>query len=484
MGTLEIYAQGLDDALQFSRQKISGSARFNAMGGAFSALGGDLGAIHINPAATGVFTKNELGLTLGFGHTINDAKYYGENTSGRHGNVNVNNFGVLFSSEINHPDWRTLNVGVTYTRTNDYNRKVKYKGTQSDHSFAEELTYIANSEPFTQNQLLDYFPFDVGPAFQAYVIDTLAGSDVGYYSPLTPGEPITQELNLLESGRGSEFQMSLGANYKDRLYIGAGLKVGAIVISRKLEHTESPENKESLKKYIYGNELDIRGTSYSFSAGIIARINQMFRVGLSAQTPNFYVNNERYSYSFESHLAGDYANYAGSPVVYASSPEGSNRYNFKTPWRLGGGVAAVFGPKAILSVDYEYQNFGASRFNRNRQSGYSYDFDVENNDIETVLGASSNVRAGFEYRILPVSLRAGYAFYQDPVKPEFRNSLDRNIHQFSVGGGIRFKTVYVDAGYFYRATKSQYGLYNTGYNEYADLDISQHSFSVTVGVRY
>lgn len=486
MGTLEIYAQGLDDALQFSRHKISGSARFNAMGGAFSALGGDLGAIHINPAATGVFTKNELGLTLGFGHIINQAEYYGESTAGRNGNVNVNNFGVLFSSELNNPDWRTLNVGVSYTRTNDYSRKVKYKGTQSDHSFAQQLAGIANSgnPPFTQNELQDFFPFDVGPAFQAYVVDTLAGTGDGYYTPLTPGEPVTQELNLEETGRGSEFQLSLGANYKDRLYIGAGLKVGTIVISRKMEHTETPDNQESLKKYIYGNDLDIRGTSYSFSAGIIARINQMFRVGLSAQTPNFYVNNERYSYNFESHLTGAYADYAGSSTVYSTSPEGSNRYNFKTPWRIGGGIAAVFGPRAILSVDYDYQNFGASRFNRNRQSGYSYDYSAENDDIETVLGASSNVRAGFEYRILPISLRAGYAFYQDPVKPEYRGSLNRDIHQFSLGAGIRFKAVYVDAGYFYRATESQYGLYDTGYNEYADLSIGQHGFSVTVGVRY
>ena len=45
-------AQGVEDALRLSEQFYVGSARTMAMGNAFTALGGDLGAVGINPAST------------------------------------------------------------------------------------------------------------------------------------------------------------------------------------------------------------------------------------------------------------------------------------------------------------------------------------------------------------------------------------------------------------------------------------------------
>ena len=44
------YAQSAYDALNFSENIYEGSARTVAMGNAFTALGGDLGAVTINPA--------------------------------------------------------------------------------------------------------------------------------------------------------------------------------------------------------------------------------------------------------------------------------------------------------------------------------------------------------------------------------------------------------------------------------------------------
>ena len=42
-------------ALLFSKENNSGTARFNAMSGAFGALGGDVSAIKINPAGAAIF---------------------------------------------------------------------------------------------------------------------------------------------------------------------------------------------------------------------------------------------------------------------------------------------------------------------------------------------------------------------------------------------------------------------------------------------
>jgi hypothetical protein len=45
-----LQAQGINDALRFAQTNQTGTARFQAMSGAFGALGGDLSAIQVNPA--------------------------------------------------------------------------------------------------------------------------------------------------------------------------------------------------------------------------------------------------------------------------------------------------------------------------------------------------------------------------------------------------------------------------------------------------
>ena len=54
---LSLNAQSLNDALRYSQTSLSGSARFSALSGAFGALGGELSAISVNPAASSVFFK-------------------------------------------------------------------------------------------------------------------------------------------------------------------------------------------------------------------------------------------------------------------------------------------------------------------------------------------------------------------------------------------------------------------------------------------
>ena len=47
-------AQNVQDALRFSENNYYGTARSISMGNAFTALGGDLGSINLNPAGSAV----------------------------------------------------------------------------------------------------------------------------------------------------------------------------------------------------------------------------------------------------------------------------------------------------------------------------------------------------------------------------------------------------------------------------------------------
>ena len=57
------YAQTAYDALLFSENNYEGTARTMAMGNAFTALGGDLGSVGINPAGSAVAGYSQITLT-------------------------------------------------------------------------------------------------------------------------------------------------------------------------------------------------------------------------------------------------------------------------------------------------------------------------------------------------------------------------------------------------------------------------------------
>ena len=55
IGAMAVHAQDYNDALLYSQSFSEGDARFMAMGGALSALGGNIGAMSVNPASSAVF---------------------------------------------------------------------------------------------------------------------------------------------------------------------------------------------------------------------------------------------------------------------------------------------------------------------------------------------------------------------------------------------------------------------------------------------
>ena len=58
-------AQSAYDAYNYSYTDYYGTARSIALGNAFTALGGDIGGITVNPAGSGVYRYSEIELTLG-----------------------------------------------------------------------------------------------------------------------------------------------------------------------------------------------------------------------------------------------------------------------------------------------------------------------------------------------------------------------------------------------------------------------------------
>ena len=67
-----VNAQDIYDALEYTENNVSGTARFNAMSGAFSALGGDISSIFSNPAGSAVLNNNNFSFSLSTNNYSNE----------------------------------------------------------------------------------------------------------------------------------------------------------------------------------------------------------------------------------------------------------------------------------------------------------------------------------------------------------------------------------------------------------------------------
>ena len=77
VSSFSLNSQSVQEILAYSVDRPNGTARFESMGGAFGALGGDLSAININPASSSVFNDNEYGFTLGTHKVSNNSLFFG-----------------------------------------------------------------------------------------------------------------------------------------------------------------------------------------------------------------------------------------------------------------------------------------------------------------------------------------------------------------------------------------------------------------------
>ena len=83
-----------------SQTELRGTARFMSMGGAFTALGGDLSTLTQNPAGIGVYRRSEIGATL----DISPRKITSETNSTKESmsktKVYCNNFGYVGTARL------------------------------------------------------------------------------------------------------------------------------------------------------------------------------------------------------------------------------------------------------------------------------------------------------------------------------------------------------------------------------------------------
>ena len=95
-------AQTAVEALEFTQSDMKGTARFMSMGGAFTALGGDLSTLTQNPGGIGIYRSNEVGVTMDIDIMSSKSETQGYKMTNDMTKVYCPNFGYIGT-------WRTGN---------------------------------------------------------------------------------------------------------------------------------------------------------------------------------------------------------------------------------------------------------------------------------------------------------------------------------------------------------------------------------------
>ncbi len=133
-------------------ENIQGTARFQSMGGAFGALGGDLSSLNINPAGAAVFNNTLVTFSGTFFATDNQVNYFGTQTNSNVSDTNINQVGgvFVFNNTNSNSDWKKFSLAFNYDLARNFENSYLFQGrsNQGVDSYFLNLHKEHRSGPF------------------------------------------------------------------------------------------------------------------------------------------------------------------------------------------------------------------------------------------------------------------------------------------------------------------------------------------------
>lgn len=456
------YSQSAYDGLIFSENNYEGTARSVAMGNAITALGGDLGAVTINPAGSAVAGYSQISITPALSFTASTAQgvspfesgtlpYFERKLKSRLNRFNMPNIGMTFSWDTQRKTGlKNVTVGFIVNKTASFDQDVYAAGMNTTTSFMGSLAYYSNG--FSADELNGTNAYNVAPwasvvGYQSGMISTFGGYDDQYVGAsekvfsngdIVVGGALDQTYGRRITGGKYDYVFNVGLNISDFLYLGANLGMTSINYNYNDYFKETAVDMEDFEvvlengRSIYFDNMKYRysyqaeGSGYYAKFGIIVTPRKGLRLGAAIQTPTINTINELWQFAGETNF---------STVGYkASSPEGEFSYTFKAPYRVNFGAAFRFGNFGVISADYEICDYSTMEF---RANGADKDYFADlNRDIKDIFCASHTVRAGAEARLVAFAARIGYGITSSPEKALAWTNTTQN---FSFGLGYSSK---------------------------------------------
>jgi len=446
--SLPIFSQSLgyeDLAILFSKDNNTGTARYNAMSGAFGALGGDVSAIKINPASGAIFNNSLFSASVDSRTAEINTKYYGNTTTTQNDYFNFSQAGVVFFyTNSTNSDWSKFAFSFNYAIKNNFDTNFIANGNSSFATFTE-------------------FPLDT-----ANPITQFTNSD-------------SQQFINNYNGKLTEYNFAISGVYQNDLYLGASVNFFDLNFSQQSflneQNNDGAGNVLSAKFYQENNTL---GTGFSISIGAIYKVSKNLRLGFSYHTPIWFteireetniLNNDGYLGDTEIIVSNNNTIYDNTTGNYF--PIQAFSYKLKTPSKTTASIAYVFGKSGLINLDYTSSNYKNLKLS-------NADFSVENQFFNNNLRNTYTLNVGTEWRFKSLSLRGGYHYSQSP--DAFAKTSD-NIKGYSYGAGYNFGNVKLDFAYQNKTNTQLYDFYPQ-YNQInaSELKIDNRILTATLSI--
>lgn len=396
----------------YSGSPINGTAKYTALAGSMGALGGDISSISTNPASTGVFITSSVAGTLSVNNNKNQSSISGAAINSKDNAAGLGQIGGVLSFQLGENNkWKFLNIGLNHS-------------TQNIDNYVETA---GNGRILSQN-LVD----KDGNTFKAQFTNT--------------GHAYNRTGNL------SKMNLSVGANYENKIYIGGGINLSDATIEQydtkafSMTHNGTTYNFSDFNKVYTPFAENSRGIS--LSAGIIAKLTEQFRLGGAVESPTWWTLDRTYN--------GQELDAKGNVV----SDTYTEDRKLTTPMKMT--ISGAFVPNKNFSVNLDY-TLGLTK------PQYKVQGDAEtelNNYFDQDYKNTSEVRVGAEYRAYGFRFRGGYGYASNPLADGI---LVGNRNTVGAGLGYDFKSFFIDAAYQHIASK--YTNYYGG-GTYFNSDIS------------
>jgi hypothetical protein len=479
-GAFFAFGQNEVDVYRLSNTYVQGSARFDAMGGSFGALGAESGCIGINPAGFGRSSVSSFSFGIAGTNVKNTAHFRGNGDPVSTGTSSMDAFKVRLPNLAGTvvSDVSSSNSGLIYTqisfgmnRVANFNNSFNYSGQQFESVLDVFASGAAGIDP---SSLFDVQPYTSSLAYQTYTIDPDANNN--YYPRLNSGDML-HNRTVLNKGGINEFYFAISANYLDKIYFGASVSYNTLNFSESVIHKETLTDTSgvSLRSFIYQFDYTSKGGGANFKLGAIFLPVEYLRLGIALHTPTFYQITDESTATMQA-LHNDGLKTVDPTLI----PVDKYKYRIWTPLKAVGSLAFVFGDNGCINVDLEYVNYGWGRLKTTNDEAYAAaDFSAENKVIKAQMIDALNIRIGGEWAINnTVFIRGGYGYY--PKGDTLMRTYGQNYNQTISGGlGFRINRVYLDLSVRYLMQSS---VYKAFYESRADLNIVNTTFNI--GMQY
>ena len=485
-----VYSQGLEDAIRYSEGDTQGTARFKAMSGAFGALGGDISGISINPAGAAVFNTSH-GVLSASTKRNNKKVLYGDGRNNSSSNdIDLHQIGAAFvfkNNKKNSP-WKKLVLSLFYERLQDFNSRFSVQGNTSNSigSYFEDyanglqlgdiIAYDGETIPQAYSDIGSSFGYSNQQAFLGYYSYILepASQDLdntSYGSNIAPGN-FNQRYDYLSLGNNGKFSVNMALQYNEKIHLGLNLNSHFIDFEEnKLLFEENTNTGSLINEVNFENMLYTNGEGFSLQFGTIIELTDEFRFGFSYTSPTWLTLREESTQYLATVNDTDGDSYVVNPSVINIFPD----YKLKTPGKITGSLAYIFGKSGLISFDYSRKNYANTSFD----FGSILMNSNINNAINENFRVSNSYRIGTELRQKKFSFRGGYKLIESPYK---NKDIYGDLSGVSFGLGYNFGNSRIDLSYLNNQRKISQSLFNQGDLGSATIDSNIADITLSLSI--